>query len=79
MQPPPLRAPVQWRSWRERPLGSNLDVVERRDAPDEALGMKVSEDGLGIMNVRFAGDPAVLRTLMDEHRLRNRRHALLDA
>jgi hypothetical protein len=61
MQPPPLRVPVQWRSWRERPLGGNLDVVERRDAPDEALGMKVPENGLGIINVRFAGDPAVRR------------------
>jgi hypothetical protein len=30
-------------------------AVQQRDAPDEALGMNVSDDGLGIINVRFAG------------------------
>ena len=31
-------------------------VVEQGDAPDEALGLKVPEDDLSVINVRFAGD-----------------------
>jgi hypothetical protein len=31
-------------------------AIEQRDAPDEALGLKMAQNGLGVVNVRFAGD-----------------------
>jgi hypothetical protein len=31
-------------------------AAEQRDAPDEALGLRMAQNGPGVVNVRFAGD-----------------------
>ena len=37
-------------------------AAEQGDAPDEALELKMPNDDPSVINVRFAGDPPVLRT-----------------
>ncbi len=37
--------------------GVVLEATEQRDAPDEALGLKMLHDIPSIINVRLAGDP----------------------
>jgi hypothetical protein len=42
-------------TWQQAAGSEATEAVEQSDAPDEALGLKVSEGGLSIINVRFAG------------------------
>ncbi len=47
------------------PSRRTAGAVQQRDAPDEALGLKMLRNDLRFINVRFAGDPGCSADLLE--------------